>query len=318
LTSVANDNKDDDQFTGPNEDPYIQPFASFPSDKIASSDVMGAYNLSLALNTNQYGRTFQDRSYVFFIRGGRKPADKFGVIWNLNVRGKRGNIVQTFPAVEYDFVPQVLTLRLGDEIHIQWTGSDYNPDRQPNNAEGGPEDPANQNTYRSDRNNMVQSWGNDPKQNIPADFDKMKNNKFFTQDEARRMAYIGQDLEDDCDDYETLLSNNNDNADEADKDRRNCYKLNAKTTPYFDGGIVTPKEEGTFHFMSSRNNNFSNRSQKGMIVVQPKYSKGETAGIVVGVVGGVGAAAAFGGFAYSKKYPGSRVAGVFNQAFAKR
>ncbi len=59
------------------------------------------------------------RSHKFAIR---KRPDSIGdneVIKNLNVRGKRGNIVQVYPGVEYDFVPNTLELSNTDYVHIQ-------------------------------------------------------------------------------------------------------------------------------------------------------------------------------------------------------
>ena len=58
------------------------------------------------------------RSHVFEIR--KSTAELKGKnIFNLNVRGKRGNIVQVYPAVEYDFVPNTLTMKPGDYVHFQ-------------------------------------------------------------------------------------------------------------------------------------------------------------------------------------------------------
>jgi hypothetical protein len=50
---------------------------------------------------------------------------------NLNVRGKRGNIVQCYPAVEYDFVPNELPVGKSDLVHLQWTGSNTHNNGSP-------------------------------------------------------------------------------------------------------------------------------------------------------------------------------------------
>ena len=58
------------------------------------------------------------RSHTFAIRA--RPEDLQDVkIHNLNVRGKRGNIVQVYPGVEYDFVPNRVEMAVDDYIHIQ-------------------------------------------------------------------------------------------------------------------------------------------------------------------------------------------------------
>ena len=59
------------------------------------------------------------RSHTFAVRS--RSSDLQGVkIHNLNVRGKRGNIVQVYPGVEYDFVPNSMFVKDSDYIHFQY------------------------------------------------------------------------------------------------------------------------------------------------------------------------------------------------------
>ena len=59
--------------------------------------------------------------FILKNRGDDVPTNRN--IYNVNIRGKRGNIVQVYPAVEYDFVPKRLEITPDDEVHMQWTGN---------------------------------------------------------------------------------------------------------------------------------------------------------------------------------------------------
>lgn len=198
--------------------------------------------IRLAINTAQYGRTFEDRTYTFNIR--ERPSElNTGEIFNVNVQGKRGNIAQVRNCIEYDFVPDELNISTDDFIHFQFIGSDYNP--QGNAGEG---------RAGTDRSNMVLI--DIFKENIPGS----EENDLFSNELLRELATVGQDINNStqCFTYEELSTGNQRNNQE---DLRNCALLN-RAEPYFNLPPKKMNKTGRAKLMSSRNNNFSNRGQK--------------------------------------------------------
>jgi hypothetical protein len=249
--------------------------------------------MSLAIDTSQFGRTFQDRSHMFHIRPRPPGISPLQRIFNLNVRGKRGNIVQAYPATEYDFVPTFFTGRAGDYVHFQWTGCDTNP--AGNAGEG---------TAGTDRSNMVQISDFDT--SVPAtDAWIASNTPLFETKQLRQwMSMLGQT---NCLSLSDLQKKNNNNQNAIETDPSNCMKLNA-APQYFDGGLIRMNQTGTFYYMSSRNNNFTNRGQKGEMVIAPLLPVWATVIVCVGAGFFLASGGLAGAMIYAKSHPHSKVA----------
>jgi hypothetical protein len=262
-------------------------------DEIISQDDLPH---ELALDTTQFGRTFQDRSHVWHLK--KRPGSLTGKIYNLNVKGKRGNIVQTYPATEYDFIPDQLAVYRSDYIHFQWTGCDKNP--AGNAGEG---------TDQTDRSNIVQTEC--PSCNHPASSDWLNGNaNMFPDVEMRkRAAYLDQEKKNPpiCLTYEELAAKNANNQNSMEQDVQNCMKMNA-AEPYFDLGVVRMNTTSTFYYMSSRNNNFSNRSQKGTLIVANTLPTWAIVIVVIGAACFVLAAGLGAATWYSRSHPHSGIA----------
>jgi hypothetical protein len=244
----------------------------------------------LATDTTQYGRTFEDRSHVFHIA--KRPDGVSGTsrLFNLNVRGKRGNIVQTYPSTEYDYVPQFLTIRVGDYIHFQWTGCDTNP--AGNAGEG---------TDQTDRSNLVQIVSES--NNYPvtdSQFDGGFKPLFEDATARLRFAFLDQ----------TNCAADPQNTGE--QDVTNCALLNA-ASQYFDGGVFKMNKTGIFHYMSTRNHNFTNRDQKGTLTVLPLLPSWALGVVLAGAALFVGAGAVAFMMFYAKNNPHSGIANVFSK-----
>ena len=256
-------------------------------------------NFTLAVDTSQFGRTFQDRSHAFKVTKRPGNVEPGARIFNLSVRGRRGNIVQCYPGVEYDFTPNNLQVTRADYIHFQWTGSDHNAANQ-----------AGEGLDKTDRSNLVPL--NPKAQTARANYpDKLENVKLFTTQFAYKLAWLDQpnvcttanDQSGTCCRPDSEIANNG-------QDPNNCNVLNLASA-LFNGGAVRPKATGTFYFMSSRNNNFTNRSQKMTIKVTELLSPVALTGIAVGSAGFIGAAVVGGGVWYAQSHATSGAANVF-------
>lgn len=72
----------------------------------------------MLFNIKNLKNSISYRSHRFEIK--ERPSKlKDKKITNLNVRGKRGNIVQVYPGVEYDFVPNKMETFVGAYVHFQ-------------------------------------------------------------------------------------------------------------------------------------------------------------------------------------------------------
>jgi hypothetical protein len=220
-------------------------FTSLDNFKLKNNPIVNSslkVPLRLAIDTSQFGRTFEDRSWAFTII--KRPVSLVNkTIHNVNVQGKRGNIAQVRNCVEYDFVPNRLTVQVNDYMHFQWLGSDYNPLNNDGEGKRG-----------TDRSNLIQ-------------IDSMKDNslnlslpEIFNNFVKYNLATIGQEIDNPfkCFTFAELTSLKN-----IDEHVKNCALLNS-AEPYFNMLPIklTQNDTGNFTLMSSRNNNFSNRAQK--------------------------------------------------------
>ena len=80
-------------------------------------DFMADAKLELNVQTNQYGRTFQDRTHTFRIR----PEERESVTHDITVIGERGNAVGVNPGVTIDMLPKRLLAKRDDLIHLHWS-----------------------------------------------------------------------------------------------------------------------------------------------------------------------------------------------------
>jgi len=269
TTDDYNSTTADSKLNGKEKSPVTNnPTADISASKAAG----GAFPLKLAINTAQFGRTFQDRSHVFLLEKKDEIFSSGSTLYTVQVRGKRGNIVQTFPAVEYDFVPNNLTMKSNDLVYFTWTGSNTHNNGNPagvgqagDDGEGkGGTDRSNVCGLKSRDENYPLQISDDPsnaeiKGNLCHNIEKVAWSKYKVHRnfdaciQLMTSGYIQCIETKDCG-AESLFGKKMQN------------QLN--NAPASFPGVILKLKTGIYHYFSTRNNNFSNRAQKASIYVQ--------------------------------------------------
>jgi hypothetical protein len=262
------------------------------------------YLLRLAVNTAQFGRTFQDRSHIFRVlprpssvavhtRSGAEVNNQvrrqstvtwtastysmssYDKIHNLNIIGRRGRLQDSFPAEQYGFRPRIVVMNKGEFLHPQWTGSDY----APVNVFG-------EGATSTDRHCIIQIPS--LTENYPYN---VSEGTLFEPHVAWGLAFagiydsngnpqssnlIGPDLTygqycptlgDLQDRYRTSAGLYN--WESIRTDAYNCMKISGTKSPRYDAGLIQMNSAGVYYAMDARNNVPGLATVKVTIVVLP-------------------------------------------------
>lgn len=238
--------------------------------------------LQLAINTAQFGRTFQDRSHVFRLYSYDSLFTEANqTFYTVQVRGKRGNIVQTFPAVEYDFFPTNLVMKDKDMVHFTWTGSNTHNNGNPGGD--GQTGQAGEGKKGTDRSNVCGLGDRSTNFILPAlhpnNICKGIKTVVYSAVGAEDVEYpidaVGNDtaILDACIQlmsggyYKCFGDENKKCVGHSLLSKKATMNTLLDNSPASFLGIALQLKPGTYNYTCSRNNNFTNRSQKATIIV---------------------------------------------------